>query len=73
MISTVVGSYPKIPDLPAERRLRDVQSRGGAGHILLFSHRDEVSEVSQFHRGRRYLSGIATQGTWYFRGGSTAR
>ena len=39
----------EIPNLSTQRRLRDVQARGGARHVLFFSDGDEVSQVTEFH------------------------
>ena len=34
----------------AERRLTDMQPRGGTREVQLFSHSNEVAQVTQFHR-----------------------
>ena len=39
----------EIANLSAQRRLRNVKARGGAGHVLFFSDGDEVSQVAEFH------------------------
>jgi len=39
----------EVANLPAQRRLRNVQPRGCACHILLFSDGDEVPQVAEFH------------------------
>jgi hypothetical protein len=39
----------EVANLPAQRGLRNVKPRGCTSHVLLFSDRDEVSQVAQFH------------------------
>jgi hypothetical protein len=39
----------EIADLPAERRLGDVQSRGRVTEVQLLGDGDEVAEVAQLH------------------------
>ena len=46
----------QILDLPAQRRLRDVQPLGGAGEALLVGHGDEVAQVAKLHAA--YLGSI---------------
>lgn len=42
----------EIADLPAQRRLRGVQSFfGGERQTTLFGNRDEITKVPQFHFG----------------------
>ena len=36
-------------DLPAQRRLGQVQALGGAPEIQLLGHRHKITQVSQFH------------------------
>src|SRR5690606_32268306 len=57
----------QFANLPTERRLRDVQASGGAGHILLLRDGDEIPELAQFHYFKLYLQGMAEQGKKYFR------
>jgi hypothetical protein len=47
----------ELPDLLAERRLRGVQTAGGAREVQLVGHRHEVAQMPQFHPGR--LDGVA--------------
>src|SRR5206468_4029652 len=42
----------EVADLPAERRLRDVQPLGGSAEVQLLRHGDEVAEMSELHEGR---------------------
>ena len=39
----------EVANLPAQRRLRDVQFQRGARDVLLFRGGDEIAEVAQFH------------------------
>jgi len=39
----------QVANLPAQRRLRNVKPLGCARHVLLFSDRDEIAQVTQFH------------------------
>ncbi len=39
----------QIPNLPTQRRLRDVQTMGSPGDVLFLRDRNEVPEVTQFH------------------------
>ena len=57
----------QIANLPADWRLRDVQSRGGAGDVLFLRDGDEISKVPEFHARRAYPAGIVSQPTSYFR------
>ena len=41
----------QVADLPAERRLRYMQARRGAGDVLIFRDGHEVAQVTQFHEG----------------------
>ena len=36
----------QLGDLAAERRLRDMQAFGGAAHVFLFGHGDEVLQLA---------------------------
>jgi hypothetical protein len=36
-------------NLPAQRRLGDVQAPGGAGDVQFFRDGDEIAKVAQFH------------------------
>ena len=42
-------ALPQLLDLPAQRRLGNVQALGGAREILFFRYRDEVAQMPQFH------------------------
>lgn len=46
-------------DLPAERRLGDADTLGGAAEMLLLGHGDEISDLSQIH-GDRYQFAIVS-------------
>ena len=39
----------EVTNLPAQRRLRNVQPRGGPCHILFLGDGHEVTKVSEFH------------------------
>ena len=39
----------EVADLPAQRRLRDVQATGSAADVLLLGDRDEVGDLRQAH------------------------
>ncbi len=53
--ATLEQNHPKLIlqllDLPAQRRLGDVQAFGGAGEIEGFPQHLEIAQVSQFHDG----------------------
>ena len=42
----------EVADLTAQGRLRDVQSRRRAGHVLFFGDGDEVAQMTEFHVGQ---------------------
>jgi len=39
----------EVANLPAQRRLRNLQPRGSTRHVLFFDDSDEVSQVAEFH------------------------
>jgi hypothetical protein len=39
----------QVVDLPAQRRLRDSESRGGFGQVPRVANRQKVSQVPKFH------------------------
>ena len=55
----------QIADSRRQRRLRDIEARGGAAEMLLARQRDEIFKLSQQHRVdreplRRRIAGRAT-------------
>jgi hypothetical protein len=59
----------QLLDLPAQRRLCDVQALRGAGEAPFARHRDEVPEVPQLHT---ILSGYDFRPTWSWTSGKQA-
>ena len=56
----------QVADLPAQRRLRDVQPRRRARDVLFFGDSDEISQVAKFHSWPAYPVGMVSQATRYF-------
>ncbi len=48
----------QLHDLPAERRLGQVQQFGGAADIALFGDGDEIAELAQIEHRRSVLQGL---------------
>ena len=58
--------FLQIPDLTAQRRLRDHEPFGGSGKIQFFSENQEIAQMSKLHgphppRHRQYLKGITNR------------
>lgn len=45
----------ELPDLPAQRRLRNVQALGCFAEIQILRHGNEVPDVTQFHGEAFYI------------------
>src|SRR6476661_3605702 len=60
----------QVPDLSAQRRLRDSKSCRGLGEVRGFADRQKVSQMPEFHGAiLSYQKSIAAQQTWYWDSG----